>query len=76
MNSRLPVRVVDVDATRDYTAFYEPHIDPELSGLGYSEHPPGYHVAKFTHTTTQPFHVSTQFKAYQQDHFLTIVFYA
>ena len=52
LNFRLPVRIVDVDTTRDYIAFYDPHIDPELSGFGYSVHIPGYHVAKFTYNTT------------------------
>lgn len=31
----LPVFIVDVDAVLDYKAFYQPHIDPALSGYGW-----------------------------------------
>jgi len=30
----LPVSIIDVDYTADYTAFYSPHIDPSFSGFG------------------------------------------
>ena len=31
---RYPVVILEVEATLDYRAFYEPHIDPKLGGFG------------------------------------------
>lgn len=31
---RLPIVILEVDATYDYIGYYEPHIDKKLSGFG------------------------------------------
>jgi len=31
---KLPVRIIDVDSTYDYTEFYKDHIDPNLANFG------------------------------------------
>jgi hypothetical protein len=44
----LPVHILHVDATLDYKSFYQPHINIDLHGFGYSDVQQGYHWLKLS----------------------------
>ena len=68
---RLPIVILEVDATYDYIGYYEPHVDKKLSGFGYSDRTDGYHVLKFD-TAKQVSPTGIAFKKYQQDNFYDV----
>jgi hypothetical protein len=73
----LPVEVIDVDSTYDYTEFYKDYIHADLINFGYSEWESGMHVVEIkrrppTEGSLTEVPTSCLFRKYQQLQFWTV----